>query len=411
MRSVDNIPARMPRWAFVVVFTLAFAVRLYGIGHLPDHIFDEGVHVPNAHNYVHYGYLAPANWYHPPGRHVILYGSIALLGDNAYGWRMPNIISGAATVLMVFVFGLYLFRLPVTTYIATALLLFDPLHILLSRGTTEDIPATLFLLVGVYLGVRGIAAEKGWLLAGSGLMFGLSTSLKWYAIIPGFVVLAAALVRRRGEPWRTAEAASYLGALPLMTYLPWYRPWFSQGYSFAEWVGLHTDTLRSLRHMTEAGFDPLLAAIGTPTHWFVAPVGLGFQVGGQGSWQSFMVLMNNPPVWILLIPALVYMIVRGAKTRRADYVVIGGCALLLYVSFLLVARPMYVYVAATILPFAFLALGMAVTRILRRAAYAFLTAISAMGTVLYPLVSGGSVPTAFYSPVVLRYLEIVSHLE
>lgn len=393
-------------WVYVLIFCVAFALRVYGMAAVPGPIFDEPMHVPNAFHYTHHGYLAPANWYHPPARHVVLHASIALLGDNAYGWRMPNLIAGAATVLMVFVFARYLFRRPVTAYIATALIMFDPLHILLSRGTTEDVPAALFVLSGLYLGVRGLDERSDAWLVGAGVMFGLAGGLKWYCMLPGIALLVVALVRRRSDTAAMVRSVAYLGLVPLLTYLPWYGPWFRGGNSFAEWIDLHVDTLRVVARMTETSFDPMLGAVAGPWRWFVAPVGVGFETAGTGAWRSFMILMNNPPIWVLVLSALVYMVWRGWKAQRADYLLVGLSALSLYVSFLVVSRPMYVYVAAAIVPLGFLAVAMLAVRVLRRWSYAFLTAVAAMGAFVYPLVAGISVPVAAYEPI-LRFVEIV----
>jgi 4-amino-4-deoxy-L-arabinose transferase-like glycosyltransferase len=92
-----------------LVFLAAFFLRFYDISHPSFRYMDEGGHVMAASNYWNNGQTEPDNWEHPPLRHLLLYGFLQVFGDNPYGWRMRNVLFGAATALALGGIALFVF--------------------------------------------------------------------------------------------------------------------------------------------------------------------------------------------------------------------------------------------------------------------------------------------------------------
>jgi predicted membrane-bound dolichyl-phosphate-mannose-protein mannosyltransferase len=134
------------------------------------------------------------NTEHPPLAKLLVAGSILLLGDNAYGWRIPSVLAGSLSVLLLYRIGARLTGDPYLGLLAAALLAFDNLVFVHGRIFTLDIFMLAFMLLGFDLYLRGRATL-------SGVGFALAALCK----IPGLFGLFAlvgyeALRLLRGEP-------------------------------------------------------------------------------------------------------------------------------------------------------------------------------------------------------------------
>ncbi|GAB4483855.1 MAG: hypothetical protein OHK006_06340 [Thermodesulfovibrionales bacterium] len=392
-------PSLRVAWLCAAFFLVALLLRVNGLGTVSTFSGDESMHVVSAKNYTERGYFGPDNWYHPPLKHVLLYGSMQVLGNNPYGWRMRNVIFGAATVSLLFLLSVTLLGSTAAAAISASLLLLDPLHIAFSRTTFEDIPAVFFMLGGVLFSIAAFRGdrERSWVLAGT--LFGLAIGTRLYClnIIPA--VIAAAFLhpsRRRGTA-SVPRIVAYLIILPALLYLLVYMPWFRRGYTLLEWVMMQGDAFRELRHVHS--FHPALAEISGPWKWFTREVAAGFNLNDAGEWGTFIVIMNNPPVWLLVVPSLLLLFVTGLRKRSIEALLVPILFLALYLPFLIVQRPIFLYSSLCLLPFGFVAVGFAAERLLKKRAAWFAAAAAAWSFFLYPLVVGIPVPLSLYQPV------------
>ena len=127
-----------------VLFLLAFTLRYYDLSYPPFLWMDETGHVPSASNYWNNGQFEPDNWQHPPLRHIILYGFLQLFGDNPYGWRMLNVLSGSVAALLTYIFAREISGRRKTALLAGLLIATDPLHVVLSRYTYDEVYSGAF---------------------------------------------------------------------------------------------------------------------------------------------------------------------------------------------------------------------------------------------------------------------------
>lgn len=224
-------------------FWLLTLVRL-GIPAQP--YFDEVHYLPAARELLALGEFT--NREHPLLGKEIIAAGIALLGDNAWGWRLLPSLFGALALFaaMRALWFASLSRFATLAYgvlLATGFLLF--VH---ARIAMLDIFALAFLALA-YWHCAGAMREPEtgrWRLAMAGCALGLAMASKWsavpLAVVPGFAFLALRwgagrrrlLLSRRGAPVpgiRLIEAAVWLGALPLAVYALTYLPafWFADG--------------------------------------------------------------------------------------------------------------------------------------------------------------------------------------
>ncbi len=91
------------------------------------------------------------NQEHPPLAKLMIAASMRLLGDNAWGWRLPSVIMGSLSILL---FYLLLKRISGNgkySLLATFLFSFDNLIFVHSRIAILDIFTLAFMLLGFYL--------------------------------------------------------------------------------------------------------------------------------------------------------------------------------------------------------------------------------------------------------------------
>lgn len=223
----------------------SWALFLSGIGRPSTTVFDElkyvepakallaGIHDPSADG--------------PPLGKLVLAGSIAILGDTPFGWRVPSSIFGAITLVGVFLLANLLLDDCALALVAAALTLLNNFLYIFSRTAMMDIFLMTFAVWGIVaftaaLKMKFLGAKKRrGLLAASGLLLGLACASKWngvdelcvVAAIGGFlflwsgktknpeIVLYGANLREAGAGW---FAAAFL-LLPPVAYIATYWPY------------------------------------------------------------------------------------------------------------------------------------------------------------------------------------------
>ena len=232
----------------------ALALFLMGISNPPGMYFDEKLYV-DAGNAVMAGSSDPSP-YGPPLGKLIIAGSLAISGNNSFGWRWPSAVFGALTLVCVFLILELLVGDYTLALAGTVLALLNNFLFVFSRVAMMDIFLVGFVMLGVLgflaaLTVEGLTrAKRRALLVFSGTMFGCGLACKWNAIDELAVVIGlgglllfwpkgwkseefarcAANLREAGRVW---FGISFL-VLPVATYLATFWPLFrSEHVTFA----------------------------------------------------------------------------------------------------------------------------------------------------------------------------------
>lgn len=87
---------------------------------------------------------------HPPLAKLIIALSMRILGDNAWGWRLPSIIFGMASIFIFYVLMKRVSKSPKLALLASFFYSFDNLVFIHSRIATLDIFVLAFMLLGFY---------------------------------------------------------------------------------------------------------------------------------------------------------------------------------------------------------------------------------------------------------------------
>ena len=175
----------------------ALALFLAGINKPPSTFYDEAQYVLSAR-----AFLANApnpNPEAPPLGKLLIATGIKTFGDNPWGWRIPGAVSGALTLVAIFLWTHLLVHDYVLALTACALTLFNSFLFVMSRVAMMDIFLVMFILWGLIAFTAALelddvtVTKRRLLLLLAGIMFGFACACKWNGIDTlGIVIVASA---------------------------------------------------------------------------------------------------------------------------------------------------------------------------------------------------------------------------
>jgi len=318
-------------------------------------------------------------WTHPAFAKLPMQAGILLFGDTPWGWRFSSAVTGVLGIGVFWGLGRTMFGRQ-TALLATALLLVDGLWFIESRLAMNDIFLVTFLLLAYlsfFLYLTRPLEQRWRYLWPTGAALGFAVASKWSALYSiGLLGLVAGLrelvfwVRaiRLSPPRGLAMAlAGVLGlcaallAIPAVLYFASYVQYFSMGYSLADW--------RELQRQMWWYHSNLQACHNYASPWWSWPLLL------RPVW-FYLYIMGNPLSWWLYLPAIVYVGVQWWRGRSVPGRLGGvarpstalGLVLLGYLGqwlpWSLSPRVAYLYHMLPTVPFACLALGYVLNRLL-----------------------------------------------
>jgi dolichyl-phosphate-mannose--protein O-mannosyl transferase len=431
---------------FVSVMLLAALTRLWNLGYPSKLVFDETYYVKDAltlsveghekswpdgadaafQSGEVFGYLDQAAFVvHPPLGKWLISTGIWLLGPSeSTGWRLSTALLGIATVGLLMLVALKLFRSAPVAILAGFFLAIDGLAITLSRTALLDSSLTFFLLLGFWFFLvdqqnsrikitRAIEGSKNsilwfrpWLVL-TGIALGAASSIKWSGLyllagIGLYVVVSESLLRKTsGEPdWFTKGlvyqgAFSFLSLVPvaIATYLLTWMGWIlgTGGYS-RNWAtenpptgvfALLPDWALSLWRYHEMIYRfhvNLTSEHAYEAHPFGWLVGLrptaffyeSYPAGTNGceieaGCSSAITALGNPFIWLSGAAALIYIIYRYAKHReRVLGLVLLGTASLYLPWIILSERTVFQFYVVSFQPWLILGLVLVIQQLRRK---------------------------------------------
>ncbi len=130
---------------------------------------------------------------HPIFFFVVLHWFIKIFGLSLFAIRLPAVLFGLGTVILVFLISKKLFNRRVAT-IATTLLSVQSYHVWISRVALQDGAAIFFIFLVIWLWLFSIEKKKLWLWIIWGASLGLAIITKYTTVIVIPMLLLHALI-------------------------------------------------------------------------------------------------------------------------------------------------------------------------------------------------------------------------
>lgn len=265
--GTHRYPSKIERWRSVLsasdvaLASLLLVSLLVRVVQLPEPrnalIFDEVYYVNAAR--VILGWPVPAedpyagapagidpNAEHPPLGKVLIAASMRLLGDDAWGWRLPSILAGVSAIALLYAIVRAAGGDPWLGVIAAGLFSLDNLVLVHSRIATLDMMLLAFLLLGAWLFLRG------WPLLG-GAACALAALVKLtgvYGLLALFLFMAGAATWTWWHTRRVPVARLRDALLLVAGFLP---VWIAGLWLLDRWVTSFATPWEHLRFMLDYG--------------------------------------------------------------------------------------------------------------------------------------------------------------
>ncbi|HEY5601253.1 MAG TPA: glycosyltransferase family 39 protein [Patescibacteria group bacterium] len=174
------------RILLAIIFMLALAIRVFRINQPNTFYFDEVYHAFTAKEILNGNIKAwewwntpPAGfayeWSHPPLAKLLMAAGMAIFGQNPLGWRLPSVILGSLTSVLIFFISKYLFKRNLIGLFGAFIFSFETLAFTQSRIGMNDTYFLFFFLASLLFFLK----DK-WFFAS--IFLGLALASKWTAV-------------------------------------------------------------------------------------------------------------------------------------------------------------------------------------------------------------------------------------
>jgi dolichyl-phosphate-mannose--protein O-mannosyl transferase len=394
------------RSRLIVVLVLGIAL-FAGFARIPrlhtpaGMIFDEIYYAKAAEQYLARQEITEERT-HPPLSKLIIAGAIAVVGDNAVGWRIAPAVAGVLLVPVVYALAMLLFRDWFVAAASALLVSLDGLAFVESRIAKPDIFLTLFLFgsfTAFWTYLRGRVDEPDapagrgvhWLYI-AGAAAGAAVATKWttvvpLATIPVMLMLLSGwgrLALPRRDLWHLLAAFT---VIPAAVYMLTYIPYFSLGHNLRDFVALQKSMYQFHASLT--------ASHPYQSHWWswpllLRPIWYEYYEAQPQVYRGILAI-GNPIIWWATLPAFVLVAVRAIRQRALPetFLLVGFA--ISYLQFAFISRALFLYHFLPAIPFLVMALAETMARIRARVGVGVLLVFLVLATgwfvEFYPVLS------------------------
>lgn len=191
------------RVALAAIVLFALATRAARLNAPPERYFDEVYHAYTAEQWVKgntdawlWSTKSPDKgcsyeWTHPPLAKLLMADAMRIFGIHPWAWRLPGVILGALSVLLIFGIAQKLLANRGVALLSAAFAALDLLPLFASRIGMNDVYCVTFILLAVWLGLQNRWDRL------APLAVGVALACKWTALyalpLMGFVHLIRAI--------------------------------------------------------------------------------------------------------------------------------------------------------------------------------------------------------------------------
>ncbi len=300
MEVVKRFILKAGRWEYAVLCLLVIlnlAIHFTIINNPPEVVFDEVYYVEDAQNILEEHTTTRLE--HPPLGKLLISSGIAVFGDNPVGWRTLPILFGTANIVLLYLICRRLQMSWTASNIAVFLLTFENLSFVHGSIAMLDVFNLTFMLLSFWFYLR-----RSYPL--SAVSVAIASLIKLTGVFAmGVIFLHWLITRRTGKVRFIASMA--LAPLVFLLLMPIF-----------EFAIYHhgTSLISGIREMINISLSLTSSTVTQPFAtppwiWLLTPKVMPYSY----SPHYFGAISFN--LWVLIIPAFLYMTFRGVKKDQA----------------------------------------------------------------------------------------------
>lgn len=374
------------QYLLIAILAISFILRVYRLGTPSGYVFDEVYHAFTAKAYANndprgYEWWNPSpekgsayEWLHPPVSKLLMAGSIKLLGENSFAWRLPSAIFGVLVIYLTYLLTKTILTLPKphphaenTALLAAFFVALDGLLLVQSRIAMNDIFVVTFMVASLIYYWRFRHQPKNKTnLALSSLFVGLSIATKWSGLfllgIIGLIELSD-ITATNIKPWLKKLPKLFLAyaILPIIIYLLSYTQFFLQGHTISQFIELHNQIIRY-----ETGLEATHPYQSKAWTWplLIRPVWYYVDYSKPNFIGNIYALCNPLLAWggLLAVVYCVFLAFR-ARARAGQYLFPVLAYFFVWTPWLFSPRIMFFYHYTPAMPFLAIITGLAISKL------------------------------------------------
>ena len=411
-----------------LILSASFWVRVYRLDYPEKYYFDEVYHALTAGAYARndpagyeWWHTPPVpgtayEWLHPPISKLLMAGSIRVVGDVGFGWRLPSAMFGVLVIWAVWWMARALFEDEWLGLVAAFLASLDGLLLAQSRIAMNDIFVTFFMVValGWYWRwkksneLKKIKAEKRVYLLLASVFTGLAVATKWSGVFVVGVVgiwevlglVAGGIKISRKHLFRFGQRVGLLlvsfAVIPAVIYVLSYGQFWLQGHTVKQFEELHNQIWWYETHL-----DATHPYQSRPWQWVLDLKPVWFHVEYLGESRADIYNLANPVIAWGGLSSMVWVGWRFLVKKKSEYLFLIICYLVVWLPWVASPRIMFFYHYSPAIPFLSMALALLVVKLWRgkgvgRAVGLMVVGLAVAGFIyFFPRLTGMPIPNSF----------------
>lgn len=402
LHLASRVPHLTEKRFLVILITSDLALKTFRLWDPSKTYFDEGPFYIKAARDLLQG-IATTNFEHPPLAKIILAASIAIFGDNPFGWRLPSVLLGTIGVVFTYLLAKKLTGSKRIAALAAVLLSFEFGWFVSSRIATLEIFLASFLLIGAYFAVSFWKKQSLVNLGLMGVFFGAALATKWSAVLLISWVFLFLLIFQKNNLVKKLTSLLVASLIILAIYLASYFFYF-QGHSFSQFVDLHksmysyhTQTVPSVQKRVQEKSSPTDFYLFEPWTWVLDPM---FPYYGEikADKTKMVLLFFNPIIFWGGLVGLLVLIREQFKKVSPEKIFLVGAFLSQWLVWFFVGRYSLPYYLLAGIPFLVISFTLILQRVYGKSRswfYVLVLGSIAAFAIFYPVLSGLSIPSLY----------------
>ncbi|MCH9741025.1 MAG: glycosyltransferase family 39 protein [Epsilonproteobacteria bacterium] len=319
--------------------------------------FDEIYHGRTAYELIHG--LAVYENTHPYLGKVLISLGIEMFEMTPFGWRFINVVFGLFFIIVAYYFSLLLFKKPLFAFSGAFIVTYSFMHLVQARIALIDTFGVLFVFISYYFLYRFLIKQKLSLLWVSGIFFGLASAVKWSAVFAslGFVFIAIYLLiikyplEKRFAGYRLIlyGVISYIGIALIVYTLTFFD------------IYMRTGNFQDIINYQINMFNYHAAAVKPHAYssvwwsWIFDFRPMCYHRNNHGLMHQSITILGNPAIFWTGIVAILYLVYVSIRKRVLESGFILLAFLGMYLPYMFISRPMFIYHFYYAVPFMILA--------------------------------------------------------